>query len=364
MKTIVVSVTNDLVTDQRVAKVCNTLQTMGFNIHLIGRKLKNSLPITRPYKVTRMKLLFTKGPLFYAEYNVRLFLLLLFVKKDVLLANDLDTLLSNFLVSKFLQKTIVYDSHELFTEVPELIHRPSVQKIWLTIEQYIFPKLKHVFTVSNSIVNYYEQKYGVNVLLLRNFPMKHVEEKEYSNLVKKFIGNKKALIYQGAINLGRGIELMIDVVKEMDNVVLLIAGDGDIQQEIIRKIEEEELTSKVIVLGRVEPKELKSITKLCNLGLSLEEDMGMNYKYALPNKIFDYIHAEIPVLVSNLPEMKKIIGIYNVGEVVVEEEVVKIREQINRLLTTDFLEELQTAKEDLCWEKESEVIKKVYSPFL
>ena len=145
MQKIIISVTNDLTTDQRVHKVCISLQKMGFEILLVGRKLQNSLPLDRNYQTHRIQLLFNKGFLFYAEYNLRLFFYLLFKKKEIVLANDLDTLLPNYLVSKLQKKKLVYDSHELFTEVPELINRPKTQKIWLKIEQKILPKLKSLF---------------------------------------------------------------------------------------------------------------------------------------------------------------------------------------------------------------------------
>ncbi len=99
LKRIIVSVSNDLATDQRIEKICATLQELNYDILLVGRKLKNSLPLYRNYKTKRIHLFFNKGFLFYAEYNIRLFFLLLFSKKEILLANDLDTLLPNFLVS-------------------------------------------------------------------------------------------------------------------------------------------------------------------------------------------------------------------------------------------------------------------------
>ena len=366
MKTIVVSVTNDLVIDQRVHKVCTTLQEMGFSIHLVGRKLKNSLLIDRNYRTTRIKLLFNRGPLFYAEYNFRLFWFLLFTKKEVLLSNDLDTLLSNFLVSKITNKPIVYDSHELFTEVPELIHRPKVQKVWLAIEQFIFPKLKDVFTVCLSIADYYEKKYHVALNVLRNVPVSVNETNKVDHEVLNFIENKQAIIYQGAVNLGRGIELMIDVVAQMKNTVLCVFGDGDVFDKIAIKIKEANLGDKVFLYGRISPKDLKSITPLFDVGLSLEENLGMNYKYALPNKLFDYIHAEIPCLVSNLPEMKRLVKAYNVGEVVDTKSIKSIAGTLQKLITNknNYKKSLILAKQDLNWEKESEVIKQVYSKFL
>ncbi|HKJ05832.1 MAG TPA: hypothetical protein VJ970_00040, partial [Flavobacteriaceae bacterium] len=155
MKKVVVSVTNDLSSDQRVHKICTSLNNNNFDVLLIGRKLRNSKAISRKYKTKRFNLLFNSGFLFYAEYNIRLFFYLLFIKKNILVANDLDTLLANYLASTITKCKLIYDSHELFTEVPELTNRPFVKHVWITIEKWIFPKLKTVYTVNSEIAEIY-----------------------------------------------------------------------------------------------------------------------------------------------------------------------------------------------------------------
>lgn len=331
------------------------MQELGFDVLLIGRKLPNSLPLNRNYKTARMNLIFNKGILFYAEYNLRLFLKLLFTKKDILLANDLDTLLPNFLISRLQNKKLVYDSHELFTEVPELINRPKTQKVWLKIENAIIPKLTNCYTVCQSISDYYNDKYNTRFKVIKNLPIKS----EFSE--KKTVKNEdKKIIYQGALNLGRGIELMIQSMQYLDNTQFIIVGDGDISKKLKQQVEELKLQNKVQFLGRKSPEELKKITLQATIGISFEEDLGLNYRYALPNKIFDYIHAEIPILVSDLPEMKRVIIDYSVGEILTEREPKLIAQQIQKIFKNDYQEALIKAKNELNWSTEKEKIKTIF----
>ncbi len=358
---IVVSVTNDLVTDQRVHKICTTLTQMNFDVLLIGRKLKNSKDIKRNYKTLRFRLLFNRGVLFYIEYNFRLFLKLLFNKNDILLANDLDTLLANFFVSKLKRKKIVYDSHELFVETPEIANRPFIKKVWSTIEKLILPKLKNCYTVCDSIAEYYNNKYDLSFAVVRNLPLKVLQISK-SNFPFD-IENKKVILYQGAINKGRGLELMIDTMKYLDNIVFVLIGSGDIEDTLKKSVVSAKLSKKVYFLPRKIPEELINYTRLADLGISFEEDLWLSYHYALPNKLFDYIQAQIPVLVSELPEMKKIIETYKVGEIIADRNPKKLANQIEKILNSgksQYKNQLSRASEVLTWDKESKKIVEIF----
>ena len=358
LKKIIVTVTNDLTSDQRVHKVCRTLHNAGYDVFLIGRKLSNSKPLNRSYRTKRISLLFNKGVLFYAEFNLRLFFVLLFYKKDVLLANDLDTLLPNYLISKLQIKKLVYDSHELFSEIPELVNKPFTKKVWRSLERLILPNLKNTYTVSNSIADYYDKKYQTKFKVIRNLPLmiRTISRGNFSFDHKE----EKIILYQGAINIGRGLELIINTMPFISNCILVIIGNGDIIKNLKSYVKNINLVKKVRFLESLTPNELQKITPLANIGISIEEDLGLNYRFSLPNKIFDYINAEVPILVSNLPEMRKIIDTHEVGEIVKDRSPQKLALQIKELLKKDYSEELKKAKKELIWENQEEELLAIF----
>ncbi len=366
MKRIIVSVTNDLATDQRVKKICESLIEMNFEIVLIGRELSNSLALNRNYKTIRMKLLFNKGFLFYAEYNIRLFLRLLFLKKGVLLSNDLDTLLPNFLISKIFSKKLVYDSHELYTEVPELIFRPRIQKVWLIIENFIFPKLKNVYTVNKSIASFYMKKYKIDVKVIRNIATTLKNKNVDMNLSNKVKGNRKMLILQGSgINMDRGAEEAIRMMKYIDKSILYIIGGGDIYDELKCLVSDLNLKNKVIILNKMPYEQLMEYTKIADLGLSLDKGTNLNYEFSLPNKLFDYIQAEIPVLVSNRKEVAKIVTENNLGMVINNHDPKLLADFVKSILSNRqqnkiWKENLSYASNKYCWENEKIELKDLF----
>ena len=312
-------VSNDLSGDQRVHRTSLTLAEEGYDVLLAGKKRKTSAPLNaRRYNTKRIKLLVNKGPVFYAMLNIRYFFLLLSHHFDIIIANDLDTLPAGYLAAKLKRKHILFDAHEYFTNVPELNNRPLVQKIWKKIEHGILPHIKSMITVSPSITELYKKKYPVYVTTVRNLPFQKPLIPEYAlKETRKKMHLRPSdyvIIYQGAVNIGRGLEKTIAAMDFLpDNAKLLIVGDGDIMPELQRQVDQAGLQEKVIFPGRVPFDSLHKITSLADAGISLEEDSNLNYRYALPNKLFDYIQADIPVIISPLPEMQKILNTYNIG---------------------------------------------------
>jgi len=370
-KRVIVSVINDLVTDQRVKKTCQTLTNLGFEVVLIGRKLQHSLPMdSRPYPVRRMRLLFTKGPFFYACFNFRLFFFLVFHKADLLISNDLDTLFPNYLISKLKKKPLVYDSHEYFTEVPELVNRKSVQCTWERIEKWIFPKLKNIITVNDSIADLYEKKYGVRPAVVRNISAQKQVENLKSRAELGLPENSKILILQGSgINIQRGAEEMVEAMQYIDHAVLLIVGGGDVIELLKKMVAKLNLTERVIFKSKQPHNQLSNLTNLADIGLTLDKDTNINYRYSLPNKLFDYIQAGIPVIASQLIEIKKIIEKYEIGDFIPNHNPKQIADKINEVLANQELiakwkKNVTFAASNLNWETEEQVLNKIFAQYV
>lgn len=355
---------NDLVTDQRVHRVAELLRESGTHVACIGRKLGHSQePEGVSFRYHRFSMLFKRGPLFYACFNLRLFLFLLFeLKPALIIANDLDTLPAAWLASRIRGVKLIYDSHELFTQVPELVGRRRVQAIWKSIESRIVPRLEYAVTVSRSIARIYYGLYRTPFRVVRNVP-KRKQPCTDGKLESDFPG-KRVIIYQGALNMGRGLELMIETMQYLEDVVFLVVGTGDIDRELRNLARSRGMGGRVVFTGRLSPGEVFPLTCAAHLGVSLEEDLGLNYRYALPNKLFDYIQARIPVLCSDLPEMARVVSTYGVGIATPERDPEKLAAVIRYILEETeqgaFREALENAAAELCWEKE----KKVYLDLL
>ncbi len=370
-KNILVSVTNDLTSDKRVDRVCCTLVKMGFDVLLIGRQRRESLPLKkRNYQTKRMHLMFGKGPWFYAEYNFRLFLFLIFHKADLLISNDLDTLPANYMVSKILHKSLVHDCHEYFRGVPELNGRAFPTRIWKRIEDWIFPKLKSVYAVNDSIARIYCEEYGNKVEVIRNVPFRNNRIIPKNHSLLNIPPNTKILLYQGSVNVDRGLEEAISAMKYLNTkAVLVIIGIGDILLKLKQLAFNDGVSEKVLFTGEIPFQELFQYTQLADFGLSIEKDVSLNYHYCLPNKFFDYIQAKVPVLISPLPEMQAIVEKYQIGEIIESHDPEYLAGKFNAILADEkklsfYRTNLETAASDLCWENEEKNLINIFVPYV
>ncbi len=368
MKKAYVLVSNDLYTDQRVHKVCEFLHENGMDVTLLGRKLPNSKELEpRNYSTKRFGLWFKKGPLFYANLNLKLYTFLFFKKCDLIVANDLDTLMAGYLSAKRKKNCeLVYDSHEFYTGVPELVNRPSVQRIWERIEGWIFPKLNKIYTVNQSIADIYEKKYGEKLFVVRNVSPRITDLDIVSKETYEIPSDKKMLILQGAgINVDRGAEELVEAMIEIDEAVLVIVGDGDVVPQLKTFVEANNLDQKVFFLGKKPYLEMLAISALADIGFSLDKSTNINYENSLPNKIFDYIQAGTPIIASNIKEVRNVVETHEIGMIIEEVSASILTENIKKMLKNEekrvfFTENCKKTAQSLNWENEKAVLKKIY----
>jgi glycosyltransferase involved in cell wall biosynthesis len=288
------AVTNDLTGDQRMQRIAGALVNQGFDVLLIGRKSGRTFNAgSFGFRACRLNCMFNRGKAFYIEFNIRLFWKLLFTPADIFGAIDLDTILPAVCVSKLKGKQCTYDAHEYFTEVPEVHQRPRIKAFWKWVEAFAIPKMDGHYTVSQSIANLFQEAYGIHFEAIRNV----ANRKE--TMPKQ--GSEKFILYQGALNRGRGLEALIEAMTDL-NCTLKIAGSGDVQDELRSLVEARGLQSKVEFLGFLAPDALYEVTSQAFLGYNILENDGKSYYYSLANKTFDYMQAGIPVLCSPFPE--------------------------------------------------------------
>jgi glycosyltransferase involved in cell wall biosynthesis len=372
-KLITVTVISDLVTDYRVHKICQTLHDEGYRIHLIGSSNKRSLALkSRDYQTDRIKIWFGRGILFYAEFNIRLFFRLIQKTPDIFLGNDLDVMPATMLAARLKKKPVVYDSHEFFLGMAGMDQKPVRRSIWKFIEARTFARLKYMYTVSDSIRNLYRRIYHKKLFVVRNLPLKDplnpeltVEEVNWIRSIDQTIPeNKNLLIFQGAgINESRGAEELVYsmIFLETSDFHLLIIGGGDVFAKLKKMIEQNHLSEKITLIPKVPFAVLAHFTRKAQLGISIDKSSVLNHKYSLPNKLFEYLHAGVPVLASRLIEQERIINEYEVGAFIEDyqpenmarkiKEIFANPEQLNQWKQNTF-----KVRETLNWENESKIV--------
>jgi glycosyltransferase involved in cell wall biosynthesis len=293
MKTIYFAVTNDLCFDQRMHRICNSLACEGYTVWLIGRRLPGSPPVSgHRFLHHRIPCFFRKGKAFYLEYSLRLCWLLLRRRMDLVCAVDLDTILPVYLASVIKRIPRVYDAHELFTEMKEVVTRPAIHRAWHFLERWLVPRFPNGYTVSEPIAAYFLNRYGCHYAVIPNYP----ERKSWPAAASQ----EKIILYQGAVNEGRCFEQLIPAMREVD-AVLHIYGNGNFLDKAKDLAIAQGLQDKVVFHAPLLPETLARITPKARIGITLFEDRGLSNHFSLANRFFDYMQAGLPQVCSNLP---------------------------------------------------------------
>ena len=313
-------------------RICGSLAAAGYRVQLVGWQRPTSPPLTpQPYQQHRLRGWFQRGKLFYVEYNLRLFFYLLGQRAAAWCACDLDTALPVWLRARLGGQPFVYDAHELFTEVPEVVARPAVQRIWRWVEGFIVPRARLAYTVGPALARVFAQRYGRPFAVVRNVSC--LAEGELLPPALAAAPASGYILYQGALNVGRGLENLLDAMPQVAGR-LVICGEGDLSAALRERAERLGLlaSGKVEFRGFVLPEALREVTRHAAVGIMLLENIGLSYYYSLANKFFDYVHAGIPQVLIDFPEYRALNDRFDVAELVADLAPATLAAALNRLL--------------------------------
>lgn len=359
MKRIASLVTNDLHQDQRMNRICTALVNDGYDVTLIGRQRKSSRNLDpKPFKRLRLKCWFERSVLFYGEYNIRLFFHLLFNSYDIINANDLDTILPAIWVAKLKGTKIVYDAHEYFTEQEEIVNRPALKSFWKRIERYAIPKVNAAFTVSQGYADLFLKEYHIPFHIVRNATI-------LRSPPENCISNEEYILYQGAVNYGRGLEELLMAMPHV-NSKLYICGDGDVLPNLKKIAQNLGIENKVNFVGFVEPEKLREYTCGAKIGLTLFAKGGLSHWHSLANRFFDYMHAGVPQVAMTYPEYKSFNQNDEVAILIDDIDPIKISQALNLLLSDNEIyqrlsKNARLAKKHANWQTQEKVLLDLYN---
>ena len=250
----------------------------------------------------------------FIEYNIKAASIAGKLKADIYHAVDLDTLWATSKASKAQNAKLVYESRELYTEQYSLYKRPIAKAFWRNLEKRFIKKADAVVTVNESIANELVNRYGINKPEIVMNTAKIDKTAHPVNLRQRFnLTSKYVLIYQGILRSGQGITRSIKAIAGLPDVSLVIIGDGPNLPEIEKQVDKLNLRDRIRFAGKVPPDQLENYTAGADAGLMLIEPKVLNSYLALPQKLFQYITAGVPPIVSDLPEISRIVRQDNFG---------------------------------------------------
>lgn len=359
-KKILITFLGNIDFDTRCYNLYETFDSSGHEVEFIGFDWSTENFSSIKGKKTVYKL--SKLPFsifFYLKFYFLLNLKVLLKRFDVIFAEDLYCLPVCVVAAKIKRAKVIYDCRELFSFLAGLKNKSFIQKFWSFVENIFISKVDLILTTGEMDLDFINNRYNLkNILVIRNLPLyKKADTSINYSTMFKFDKSKKVLIYQGVILHGRGLKMTFDFLKTSDDFVLVIIGGGELLDYYRNLANKLNLLHKVFFIGKIPQEELHIYTSGAFVGLSLIENLSLSYQYALPNKLFEYIMAEIPVVVTSLPQMKKIVENYQVGFVVEENDLDQFKKILyklkeDNLLYSNLKTNCRNVSRELCWENE------------
>lgn len=356
MSQIVFCCTSIIDRDRRIQRCAKALEEAGFDCTLIGRPVNG---VAQQFDATRyIRLARWKGVTFYAVYNLLLFIKLLFIRTDIIVAVDYDTLLAASLVSKIRNKALVFDAHEWFEEVPELIGQEQKKRLWKKIANYSLTNVKRAYTVNQSLADILSKQFHIDFEVVRN-----IGEAQSIDAMAPSSIEPLQIVYVGVFNEGRGLEQIIDCVSNMDDVALHLYGGGDIEQRL-RALVLKNQQNNVVFHGYLAPSDFAQLSQH-HVGINLLNNLSKSYYYSLANKYYDYIHAGLPSICMDFPEYRLLNNQIDVNYLIPNLQIDDVRNLILSIIKNpntyhDKRKNCQIAKDVWTWQNEKNTLVQIY----
>jgi glycosyltransferase involved in cell wall biosynthesis len=365
---------NSLRKDPRVIKQINCALDEGIDVHFIGYVDENYSAqflesIGCPFSIVDLGEKYTGHLKSLIKKLYRQFLFYFYpikwmikIKPDVIHANDFDTLIPSYIASLFCRSKVLYDSHEIYAENIGIANNKVLKKAIIFSEKILLKRIGAMISVSHSAAAYFQKKYKIPLpTVITNCPYKqNIPIQPFKN------PNFFEVLYQGQMYRGRGYEEFVNSAKFIDkNIILVLRGYGSIEGELKEIVKQNNLEKKVRFDGPVEVKDIVIKASTSNVGIVLTQPVNINFKLTVSNKLFEYIHAGLPVILSDVPEHRYLNDAFNFGIIVTNFSPIGIAECINNLSSdpikyTLLKENAIKASEILCWENESQKLLSLY----
>lgn len=424
MKRVTMFVWNHFTNDARVMRECLTLSENGYDVNLIAianKKIPEAVPyeeINENFKVHRVPMypaaleyyfkrkkrvtIVTAGvtavmsPILFKYSKKSLLLLLsglittgvilknnklrqntvklirslkmiskgLQYKADIYHSNDLNTLAQGVICTILHDSKLVYDSHEVQTD--RTGYNPDTIKL---VEKSLIKFADETIVENKTRAKKHEELYGYLPNTLHNysalFDIDKVPDIDLYEILS-IQRSKKILLYQGGVQYGRGLDVLIQAMDYIENGVLVIIGDGKLKDELIEETGRKKLEDKVKFLPKVPLNQLSSYTKQAYIGYQVLQNTSYNHYSASSNKLFEYIMAEVPVISCDFPEIKRVVEEENIGITVEADKPESIASATQKLIDNPELRNelsmnCKNAKFKYNWENEKEELLNIYN---
>jgi glycosyltransferase involved in cell wall biosynthesis len=315
MVDVVFALTGDVRRNSRALRHIRTLVKNGLSVEVLSHGSESGPFELLQTRVHWLNNFTSRGPAFFWQNHRRIANRAISIRARVYHASDLYALPALAAAADRHNGSLTYDARELYPHVASTVGRPWARVVWQEMERRFIRRADGVITVSDGIAAKLEQLYQIDrPLVVHNVPSRSDESS--SNLLRDLTGasdDTVIVLHQGQLRKYRGCELLVAAMRQVDNAALVFLGDGPRRLALGQLVDRLGLAGKVFFHDPVPPDQLLNYTASADIGVTMLEDVCLNHHLALPNKLFEYLAANIPVIASDLPEIRKVVVEHEVG---------------------------------------------------